>query len=588
MTSRSFSSVIQELTPELLLPVALFYLILRGLDTIEDDMTIPLETKEPTLRNFQDILEQDGWTFTENGPDEKDRELLIHFDVVIAEFKNIKPAYKTIIKDIAEKMGNGMADYANNAEHNINGVNTIKDYELYCHYVAGLVGDGLTRLFVESKLANPALLQRPELTESMGQFLQKTNIIRDIREDFDDKRRFWPKEIWSKHVNKFDDLFEPQNLEAALNCSSEMVLNSLRHADDCLFWMAGIKDQSVFNFAAIPQSMAIATLELCFRNPQIFRKNVKITKGDACQLMMESSQNLRTVSEIFRRYVRRIQKKNTPKDPNYLAISVACAKVHVNYPLKSLMLTNDQVEQFIESIFPTQDPKALSLLHKGEADAAAEKIQSEETEAKKDVLYLLLAVLGTLTIISGLMVCTSFLLICHLSHVLDRCSLSCWCPFRCCALRNHQRQHLPESPRWKRNYANSSRGPRRAMTAHIWPFVLSYCLYTNDVDSMIHGVVTGWERALTCVLSVLLMSKLMSLRRMARNALLFSISPRDRSIPAHPSQPILGCDFLTNVSCGLLGSPVKCGYSGGNTRKSTDVKLQLGLFSGLSVAPKMC
>ena len=290
-------------------------------------MTIPLETKEPLLRHFDDIIEKEGWNFNGNGPDEKDRELLVHFDVVITEFKLIKPAYKDIIRDITKQMGNGMADYANNAEHNVNGVNTIEDYELYCHYVAGLVGHGLTRLFVESGLANPALSKRPELAESMGQFLQKTNIIRDIREDFDDKRRFYPKEIWSKHVDKFDDLFDPKNLEAALNCSSEMVLNSLRHADECLFYMAGIKDQSVFNFVAIPQSMAIATLELVFRNPNIFVKNVKITKGDACELMMQSSQDLRLVCEIFQRYVKRIHKKNTPRDPNFLAISIACSKV---------------------------------------------------------------------------------------------------------------------------------------------------------------------------------------------------------------------------------------------------------------------
>lgn len=328
-TSRSFSAVIQELNPELLVAVALFYLILRGLDTIEDDMTISLETKEPLLRNFRGILEKDGWTFNGNGPNEKDRHLLVGFDKVIEEYKKVKPEYREIIGDITEKMGNGMADYANNAEHNVNGVNSIKDYELYCHYVAGLVGDGLTRLFVESGLANPALLKRPHLSEAMGQFLQKTNIIRDIREDFDDKRQFWPKEIWSKHVQKFDELFDPQNEAAALACSSEMVLNSLRHADECLFYMAGIKDQSVFNFVAIPQSMAIATLELVFQNPAIFKKNVKITKGDACQLMIESTQNLRTVCEVFKRYARKIHKKNSPKDPNFAEISIACGKVYV-------------------------------------------------------------------------------------------------------------------------------------------------------------------------------------------------------------------------------------------------------------------
>lgn len=295
-------------------------------------MTISVAKKEPILRDFHNIIDQTGWTFNDNGPNEKDRDLLVHFDAIIHEFSLLKPAYKVIIKSITKKMGDGMADYVINAEQNANGVNTIKEYELYCHYVAGLVGEGCTRLFVEAKLANPALLQRPELSESMGQFLQKTNIIRDIKEDFDDKRRFWPKEIWSKHVDNFDDLFKPENLQIALNCSSEMVLNSLQHAEECLFYMAGIKDQSVFNFVAIPQSMAIATLEIVFQNPKLFKQNVKITKGDACDLMMKSSQNLRSVCEIFSKYAKRIHKKNSPKDPNFLQISIACGKVGVDPP----------------------------------------------------------------------------------------------------------------------------------------------------------------------------------------------------------------------------------------------------------------
>ena len=331
-TSRSFYTVILELHPELLVPITLFYLVLRGLDTIEDDMTIPLDKKEPLLRQFYETTEVEGWTFDGNGPDEKDRQLLVEFACVVEELGKIKPVYREIINDIAKKMGNGMADYANNAEHNVNGVNTIKDYDLYCHYVAGLVGNGLTRLFVESKLANPALLDRPHLQESMGLFLQKTNIIRDVREDFDDKRRFWPKEIWSKHVDEFADLFKPENVDAALNCSSDMVLNSLEHASECLFYLAGLKEQSVFNFAAIPQSMAIATLDVVFRNPAIFQRNVKITKGQACQIMIDSTQNLQLVCGVFRKYIRSIHKKNTPRDPNFLKISITCGKVGSRLP----------------------------------------------------------------------------------------------------------------------------------------------------------------------------------------------------------------------------------------------------------------
>ena len=60
----------------------MFYLILRGLDTIEDDMTIAVATKVPLLRNFHVYLRQSGWTFDGNGPKEKDRQLLVEFDVV--------------------------------------------------------------------------------------------------------------------------------------------------------------------------------------------------------------------------------------------------------------------------------------------------------------------------------------------------------------------------------------------------------------------------------------------------------------------------------------------------------------------------
>jgi farnesyl-diphosphate farnesyltransferase len=102
-TSRSFATVIQELNPDMLVPIALFYLVLRGLDTIEDDMTISADTKEPLLRDFYKLMQIDGWTFKDNGPDEKDRELLVHFDDVIVELKKLKSNYLEIIEDITKQ-----------------------------------------------------------------------------------------------------------------------------------------------------------------------------------------------------------------------------------------------------------------------------------------------------------------------------------------------------------------------------------------------------------------------------------------------------------------------------------------------------
>lgn len=64
----------------------------------------------------------------------------------------------------------------------------------YCHYVAGLVGVGLSKLFSASRLEDPEVGQDTELANSMGLFLQKTNIIRDYLEDTQEGRAFWPQE----------------------------------------------------------------------------------------------------------------------------------------------------------------------------------------------------------------------------------------------------------------------------------------------------------------------------------------------------------------------------------------------------------
>ena len=65
----------------------------------------------------------------------------------------------------------------------------------YCHYVAGLVGIGLSRLFSASELEDPLIGEDTELANSMGLFLQKTNIIRDYLEDQREGREFWPQEV---------------------------------------------------------------------------------------------------------------------------------------------------------------------------------------------------------------------------------------------------------------------------------------------------------------------------------------------------------------------------------------------------------
>ncbi len=62
--------------------VSIFYLVLRALDTVEDDMTIPLEKKVLLLKEFHTYLYQPEWKFTES--QEKDKAVLEDFPAVSA------------------------------------------------------------------------------------------------------------------------------------------------------------------------------------------------------------------------------------------------------------------------------------------------------------------------------------------------------------------------------------------------------------------------------------------------------------------------------------------------------------------------
>jgi len=296
--------VIQKLDAELRVPVCLFYLVLRALDTIEDDMTLPVELKTAQLLAFHEKLTCKGWTFTQSGPAEKDRQLLVEFDKVVAEYVLLKPVYQEAIGDITRRMGAGMVEFIHKR-----GVDTRKEWDLYCHYVAGLVGIGLSRLFSRSALEDPAVETREQLANSMGLFLQKTNIIRDYLEDINDGRIFWPAEVWRRYASQLDHFKQqPAHKVAALACLNDLITDALKHVPDVFAYLAQIKNPSVYNFCAIPQVMAIATLALCYNNQDVFTSVVKLRRGKSIKLILESTSVAGTAA-IFDRELSVIEDK---------------------------------------------------------------------------------------------------------------------------------------------------------------------------------------------------------------------------------------------------------------------------------------
>nr|QJX14316.1 squalene synthase [Citrus medica] len=337
--SRSFALVIQQLGTDLRNAVCIFYLVLRALDTVEDDTSIPTDVKVPILIAFHRHVYDREWRFSCGTKEYK--VLMDQFHHVSTAFLELGKGYQDAIEDITKRMGAGMAKFI------CKEVESIDDYDEYCYYVAGLVGLGLSKLFYASGTED---LAPDSLSNSMGLFLQKTNIIRDYLEDINEIpkcRMFWPREIWSKYVNKLEDLKYEENSDKAVQCLNDMVTNALMHVEDCLNYMSALRDHAIFRFCAIPQIMAIGTLALCYNNIEVFRGVVKMRRGLTAKVI-DRTNNMTDVYLAFYDFSNILKPKINKNDPNATktlsrveAIQKACMDSGVLNKRKSYIIQSE-------------------------------------------------------------------------------------------------------------------------------------------------------------------------------------------------------------------------------------------------------
>jgi farnesyl-diphosphate farnesyltransferase len=344
--SRSFAAVIRQLPKGLCADIMIFYLALRALDTIEDDMEAFKGNEEEKLRllnNFyREALVTDNWTMS--GVGEGDEALLLEqYGKCVTVFKKLSTGSQEIIADITRRMGEGMAIYV----HKDLGQGTVKvsDYDKYCHYVAGLVGEGLSRLFTCTGYESPKIAEvSTTKANTMGLFLQKTNIIRDYLEDYVDGRAFWPQEIWKQYTKTGDlgELALEANRQSAIHCLNHLIMDALKCIPECLEYMQLMRTEEVFRFCAIPQVMAAATLAELYNNPKVFTGVVKIRKFQSAKLILDTkSQD--GLHKWFNILVRDILKNVPEDDPNAAGTKNICNEV--------LRLTDERASRAINAAY---------------------------------------------------------------------------------------------------------------------------------------------------------------------------------------------------------------------------------------------
>ena len=316
--SRSFALVIKFLPnttqSPLRVSVAVFYLVLRALDTVEDEMDLKkfepfitaedrekkqklpgLAAKERSLREFWQRL-QEGFGGKElfGLGEAHELELLNEFHHVRKIFETLPAPMQDVITDITQEMGEGMSEYVSRDLRN--GTTDDQDFADYCYIVAGTVGKGLTELFAVYDNNLQGLCEKRELYKSMGEFLQRTNIIRDYLEDFVDGRAFWPQTVWHLYIGKEQQLAfgigafaRPEVIRrgGSVACLNHMIKNALQLLPSVFKYLAAIEDQAIYSFCALPQIMALATLTECFDNPKVFTGVVKLRKGISAKIVRD-------------------------------------------------------------------------------------------------------------------------------------------------------------------------------------------------------------------------------------------------------------------------------------------------------------
>jgi farnesyl-diphosphate farnesyltransferase len=284
--SRSFALTIPMLDAEIKDEVLLAYLQDRILDNFEDEIHPPdLKLQREMMNRISRIFSPADYDRSSDFAAIKEKSSLIEKDSLQELTKNIDLIYKGYqsfeaeIQEIShkwlEEMNQGMQKYLTEE------VKTFAELDEYCYYVAGTVGGFLTETIIhkfEIEEENKNILLAN--FNQAGLFLQKVNLIRDIREDLENRdKHFWPlKDLEISEA----ELRDPESADQALAALAKMIRDLESHIPALKEYYQALPDElkGYKRFFAVNNALGLATMEKLKNNKDVFYgyKPVKTSK----------------------------------------------------------------------------------------------------------------------------------------------------------------------------------------------------------------------------------------------------------------------------------------------------------------------
>lgn len=284
--SRSFALTIPMLDDQIKDEVLLTYLQDRILDNFEDEIhPTDLKLQQEMMDRVSRIFSTEEYDRSSDFAVIKEKSSLIendslqeltnNIDLIYRGYQSFDPKIQEISHKWLEEMNQGMQKYLTKE------VKTFSELDEYCYYVAGTVGGFLTETIIykfEIEEENEQILMNN--FNQAGLFLQKVNLIRDIREDLESRdKHFWPlKDLKISEA----ELSNPDYKDKALTALDQMLNDVKSHVPALNKYYQAVPEElkGYKKFFAVNNSLGLATIEKLKDNLDVFYgdKPVKTSK----------------------------------------------------------------------------------------------------------------------------------------------------------------------------------------------------------------------------------------------------------------------------------------------------------------------
>ncbi|MFP4016427.1 MAG: squalene/phytoene synthase family protein, partial [Halanaerobiales bacterium] len=195
--------------------------------------------------------------------------------IIREAYDSLDDVAKTLSYKWLKEMNRGMKKYLTHD------VKTFVDLDEYCYYVAGTVGGFLTDIVIfYSSISEGECDRLLANYNASGLFLQKVNLIRDIKKDFENREKhYWPLTSLKTSIRR---IMDGENKKEGMNTLATMIDDVKSHIPNLISYYHSIPREmkGYRKFYSVNNALGMATIEKMEKNEDVLygTKPVKVSK----------------------------------------------------------------------------------------------------------------------------------------------------------------------------------------------------------------------------------------------------------------------------------------------------------------------